>query len=257
MNLRKKKIILVDKVSKDRPVWVDDFPNDGEEFCLMDPLELFTQLDWTQFEDDAQTINQIYSHVFEEVVIHRKTVICFWPLSEQMGNEWFELKTLLSKNNFDLEVYKQPLFESSGYELDYEILRSWKRLVYFLIDSLLEDIQLNDQFEELATLTNGNETIFLFRMENNGVIQYSFASNLEYFDLIPHPDLKPSATEDKLSFFDSFDEMLASLFHRIDASGYRITFNDRNLEKSYYHVFANELKTENIIQHWLTTYSLN
>lgn len=253
MNLRNKKIVLWDKINQDRPVWKERVNTNSQEFYVLDPVELFTKVDWTLYEEDVQVINQIYSKLFDEVVIDKKVLVCFWPLAEQFGNDWFELTNLIKHNQFELEIYKQTAL-SSEYGLTSEILRGWKKLIYFLIESLLEDIRINEQMDEVATLTSEKGYIVLFRFDQNGIIRYSFASSFEYHEAGHDFSQEGESTP---HLFDSFDQMLEKLMGEFDLGGYTIKFNDRQLEKTYYNILAKDFKTKNLIQHWLDTYSLN
>ncbi|RIW17326.1 hypothetical protein D0X99_06190 [Algoriphagus lacus] len=257
MNSRIKKIILVDQHMEMNPTWMGEFSDQTRDLVILDPVQLFAEIDWTRYEEDVQVINQIYSRLFEEVVIANKRLVCFWPLVEQYGNDWFELASLCNHNQFELEVYKHILFESENYGFSSEILSAWKKFVYFLIESLMEDIHMNEQFDEIATLIGENESIVLFRMETNGNVRYSFASSSEYFEITPDQIIEPSERDKQLPFFDSFNEMLVKLSDGNDLSKYQTKFVDRQLEKAYFNVLAKDFKIKNLIQNWLETYSLN
>lgn len=257
MNSSSNKIILVDQHIEMNPTWMGKFSNQARDLVSLDPVQLFAEIDWTRYEEDVQVINQIYSHLFEEVVINHKRLVCFWPLVEQFGNDWFELASLCNDNQFELEVYKNILFDSDNYGFSSEILRAWKKFVYFLVESLMEDIHMNEQFDEIATLIGENGSIVLFRMEQNGNVRYSFASSSEYFEIAPDQNNGLLERENQLPFFDSFNEMLIKLSDGNDLSKYQTKFMDRQLEKAYFNVLAKDFKIKNLIQNWLETYSLN
>lgn len=257
MNSKRKKIILVDQHIEMNPSWLDRFSDQGLEVAVLDPVELFVEIDWTRYEEDVQVINQIYSRLFEEVVVNRKRLVCFWPLDEQYGNDWFDLTSLCNLHLYELELYKENFVATDNYGFSFEILKAWKRFVYFLIESLLEDIHSNEQFEEIATLTGEKGSIVLFKMEQNGYVQYAYSATDCFLDFSFNSvhDLKHDGNH--LPLFESFNEMLCKLSIQSDLTKYRTKFVDKHLEKAFFNVLAKAFKTENLIQNWLDSYSLN
>ncbi len=254
MKLRSRKIILVDQTKLNG---LDEFGDHFHEVYVLDPVQLFSQIDWTQFDEDARVINQIYSALFDEVVINKKKLVCFWPLVEQFGNDWFELTSLVAQNKFELEVHKEILLHDTTYGLNPRILNAWKKFVFFMIESLLEDIRLNEKIEEIATLTGEGESIILFKMEHNGSLGYSFASSSHQYGFLLGQDAELGEGDSVLPFFDSFDEMLNRLLDENDLSRFQTKFRDSYLEKTFFSMLAKDFKTKNLIQQWLESYSLN
>lgn len=251
------------KATKQRII-LTDYLSDANHISLhyshwfeLDPLVLFSKLDWTKYEEDVQVINQIYSEVFDEIVVDKKSLICYWPLSNDLDEDYFELQKLIENRKVDLEIHKKEneYFESS--EINKMILKKWKGFVCFLMEALMEDIAINDQVDQIATLTNESGSIVLFRMEQNGGFRYSFASTQEFFDQVPSclPDLEQTAHS--LPLFDSFMDMLENLLEEMDLGTYKTQFSDKQLEKTYYNRISKEFKIKNLIQYWLNTYSLN
>lgn len=257
MNSRNKSIVLVDQLISENSDWLTQLKTESTEVITLDPVNLFSTLDWTCFEDDVRVINVIYSRLFEEVIMNRKKLICFWPLANQLGNEWFELATLCKENSHDLELYKSGIFEDHAYGISDEILSAWKRFVFFMIESLLEDYQLNEQFDEIATLTSEENTIVLFKIEKEGTVRYSFAFGTDYIQLASIPLDEYDRDTKNLESFDSFNHMLEKLLRENDLSVFEPRFTDRKLEKAYFHLLSKEFKTKNLIENWLKTYSMN
>lgn len=257
MNSRNKIIALVDQHIEKNYKLIPNLKSQINEIVILDPIKLFAEVDWTQFEEDVRVINKIYSQLFDEVVISKKQLVCFWPLSEQFGGEWFELAALCKTNNYDLEVYKSVFLEEDNYGFSNEILRAWKKFVYFLIESLLDDIQLNEEFEEIATLTSDLDSIILFKLEQEGKVRYSFAFESEQVILASNQNLESSRTSNSLPSFETFKEMLETLLRENDLSLYQTKFSDPHLEKAYFNVLAKEFKTKNLIETWIKSYSLN
>ncbi|MBN7812691.1 hypothetical protein J0A68_17180 [Algoriphagus sp. H41] len=253
MDLRNKSIALVDHLSDEGGQEPFGFSTSNVEAFALDPVRLFSQTDWTRFEEDVNVINKIYSHVFDEIVIARKKLVCFWPLSEQFGGEWFELNSLCESNDWELEVYKHGFFEVDNYGFSPSILGAWKRFVYFLVESLLEDIRLNEDLEEVATLTSGRDSIVLFKLGAEGQPRYTFAYCGEGLG----NDLAPKGIPNTLPEFASFHEMLAQLLASKDLSLYQTQFCDPHLEKTYFSLLAKKTGSGNLIEAWLLSYSLN
>ena len=134
-------------------------------------------MDWTQYDERSQVINQVYSEVFDEIVVNKKSLLCYWPLGDLSEGEWFELQQLFNDKNFELEIHKKEneYFESDG--LNKIVSKKWKEFVLFLLEALLEDIAMNDQIDQIATLTNETGSIVLFRMEQNGGFLTEFWSS--------------------------------------------------------------------------------
>jgi hypothetical protein len=252
-----KKIILVDQHDSLRSELVNYSIDQNRETFFLDPVQLFNQIDWTQFDQDAEVIKEIYSRLFEEVIINQKQLLCFWPLSDQLGSEWLELSSLCKQNKFELDAYRQSIFTCNREELSTEILNAWKKFTYFLVESLLGDIQTNEHFEEIATLTGSKKSIVLFKMEENGCTRYSFSPNLDFSDCDPKNGLQLMEESTCVPLFESFNDMLNQLLLENDLSDYRTSFIDKNLEKAYFNALAKDFKTGNLIQYWLETYSLN
>lgn len=257
MKLRNKSIVLVDQLMDTKSEMLMILKSEKSETVLLDPVKLFSESDWTRFEEDVDVINKIYSRVFEEVVIANKKLVCFWPLSEQFGSDWFDLTSLCKINNYELEVYKSQFFEMDNYGFNSEILHAWKRFVFFLIESLLEDVELNEELEEIATLTAGQEAIVLFKLEQGGKTRYTFAVNSESHEFTPGRELAGAGHDSWVRSFESFREMLVGLSRSKDLTCYQTTFVDPALEKAYFNILAKEFKTKNLIESWIMTYSLN
>lgn len=257
MRTKSRKIILIDQHIEMNPTWLGKFSDHTRDLVVLDPIQLFGEIDWTRYDEDVEVINQIYSRLFEEVVINRKRLVCFWPLVEQFGNDWFELNALCKLNQYELEIHKHTLIEEENYGFSFEILLAWKKFIYFMIESLLEDVQINEQFDEIATLTGDQDSIVLFKLEQNGYTQYSYSSTDCFLEFPSDSGLGRSIEDNQLPVFDSFKEMLSKLSGRNDLTKYRTKFVDKQLEKIFFNALANEFKTINLIQDWLKSYSLN
>lgn len=258
MKARNKSIVLVDQLTETQPEMLSILKEQNCEIVVLDPVRLFSELDWTRYDEDVAVINKIYARVFSEVVIANKKLVCFWPLSEQFGSEWFEVSNLCKANSYELEIYKSRFFDGESYGFSREILQAWKGFVYFLIESLLEDIDLNEEPEEIATLTCDRDAIVLFKLQQEGSVRYTFAFNSEHLEFATGEEqIGEPGAESGAGSFSSFQEMLLKLLSNNDLSCYQTRFLDTKLEKAYYNILAQEIKTKNLIESWILTYSLN
>ncbi|MFN4000092.1 hypothetical protein [Algoriphagus sp.] len=257
MKARNRSIILVDHLIDANSEWFRKMNFHEENFVFLDPVNLFSELDWTRYEEDVSVINTIYSRLFEDMVMNEKRLVCFWPHKQKFGSEWFELASLCKANSFELELYKCFLPDEEKSELSEENLQSWKGFVHFLIESILEDIQLNEQFDEIATLKNDKETIILFKLDREGIVSYSYAFDSDFLELAPDQGLGPSGTDNSIQTFSTFNELLMNLLKENDLSIYESKFVDGRLEKAYFSILAKEFKTKNLIENWISTYSMN
>lgn len=257
MNLLQKNIILVDRLLEDQSIVRSGDGIDLSRIVTLDPLALFSKVDWTRFEEDVAVINTVYSHLFEEVVIGRKKLQCFWPLAEQLGSDWFELQTLCTLNNYELEVYKSTGFDDENYGFGEKVLQAWKKFVYFLIDSLIEDTKLNEELEEIATLTSGEDSIVLFRLVDTHYRSYTFVRDKALGQANEIGGGLELESRSHLTKFESFEAMLDHLLDRRDLSRYESRFLDPHLEKVFFGLLSRRTDAINLIGSWQLMYSLN
>ncbi|SDA76696.1 hypothetical protein SAMN03080617_02198 [Algoriphagus alkaliphilus] len=135
MKTRNKSMILVDQHIEMNPEWMAKLKIQEQDVVVLDPENLFAELDWTQYEDDVRVINIIYSRLFEDVVMNNKKLICFWPLAQLYGNDWFQLVSLCKENSCELELYRSGFFNDGNNGFSEEMLKSWKSFVFFLMES--------------------------------------------------------------------------------------------------------------------------
>jgi len=122
MSSGNKRILLVNQQVELSDVWLGKMNSTIEGFIILDPEKLFSELDWTRYEDDFMVINKIYPRLFDDVVMNNKRLVCFWPLDQQYGKEWPELMSLCKANSQELEIYKNMTFDDSYPDLNVEIL---------------------------------------------------------------------------------------------------------------------------------------
>ena len=86
-----RKVILVDRTLDQKTIDWSQLEVDEKEAFILDPFKLFTQIDWTRFEDNVEVINIVYSDLFEALVVERKTLICYWPMLNFPDDQWVQL----------------------------------------------------------------------------------------------------------------------------------------------------------------------
>lgn len=123
--------------------------------------------------------------------------------------------------------------------------------------SLLEDARLNEDLEEIATLTSDRGSITLFKLVKTDRDLYTFSFETEMIESSEIRNMATMVNENTLSSFTSFREMMVKLLSLSDLSLYQTRFLDPNLEKTYFSILAKECKTENLIGRWILTYSMN
>lgn len=263
MNSRPKSIILFDHHIEINSGWLEKMNFQKHEFTILDPKKLFMKINWTIYEDDVQVINQIYSSLFEDVVICDKTLICFWPLHQQFGIDWIDwidwidLAVLCRENSYEIEISKGLPFEDTSCDFDETILTSWKKFVYFLIESLFGDIHMNKEFDEIAKLKSDNHTIILFKLEKEGMTRFSYTFDSDFLEWGISNTEDSNRIDSTIPFFDTFNELLEKLLKKNDLSHFEPHFGDKSLEKAYFNALLKKINTKNLIENWIKTYSMN
>lgn len=223
----------------------------------LDPVGLYEWTDWTEFEEQPDVLNKIYGQLFDEVVLNQKKVVCFWPLTNPGTQSWFEMLSLSALPHVSLHTVLTDVRAGLGYDLDPKILSIWQDLLTTMLGSLAEDLSINQQFEEIGTLSSATHSFVLFRTENQSGTQYGFedihtfearvdgmGDTLELGTFITH-------------YYDTIEEMLGALSNFGDLSDFSPEFYDKGLEKQFFKLLLSENKPLNLIQKWLVSYSLN
>ena len=231
--------------------------NTSADVIYLDPVALYQWIDWTEFEEQVEVLNKLYSLLFDEVIINRKKIICFWPLGDTTSQNWFELLNLCNDRNVILTKESSGFSASSNYGLDARLITIWQDLIVTVLGSLVEDLSLNQQFEEIGTLSSSTHSFILFRSEIEGVVQFGYSevnTFSAYADSLENPLELSSYIP---CFYDSFFEMLVAVGDLEDLSELVPVFYDKGLEKQFFKVLLSENKPVNLIQKWLLSYSLN
>ncbi len=253
-----RKVVLIDRTLDQQAIDWSRIELDEKEAFILDPFKLFAQIDWTKFEDNVDVINIVYSDLFEALVVDRKTLLCYWPMLNFPDDRWVELLGHCKSAGIQMLVnYTKDRGEVANDILP-EFHDSWKSFVLFIVESLFDDIQLNDGYEEIAWLRNSEESILLFSVEENGVSKYSYlmSENIAYeFEL--SFEFQKKIIANNIPFFNSIEHLMESLQSDINLEKCITTYVNRRLEKNYFNSLMKKYNSNNLIQHWIESYSDN
>ena len=117
---------------------------------------------------------------------------------------------------------------------------------------------MNENLQEIAILKCGDDSILLFKLEQNGIRQYSYVQSSENgFDFdYGNVQLKENGVN-YAPVFSSFELLLEKLMLEIDVNSYQTSFLDRVLEKHYFNTILKNCTSKNLIESWVKNYSLN
>lgn len=223
---------------------------------IIDPIQLCDHGDWSDFENNTNIINSIYGELFEQIVIKKKSLICYWPELEFTTSDWFEINQFISKSGLSLSMYENPNRDDKGVVSE-KADRAWKVLVKFLIESVTEDIAINNSMVEIASFVNEEDTVHLFKINSEGIEKFTYGTlkggivqNREEMNLINHAHNNDSS-------FTSFDDMVLQLIEKIDVTEYDYTFKDRAFEKFFFTSILKKCTPKNLIKSWESGYVLN
>jgi hypothetical protein len=254
MEKHQREIVLIDQSHKDR----NQFLNKSLEGYFLDPVELFSKIDWRLFQEDVTVANTVYGELFEAVVLNHKKLICYWPHLNIPDNNWFELWSQCKDAKIKTRIIYSKNCSDQVHVLSSSIQETWKTFVRFLMESLCEDIKMNENLQEIAILKCGDDSILLFKLEQNGIRQYSYLQSPENgFDFdYGNVQFKENGAN-YTPFFSSFELLLEKLMLEIDVNSYQISFSDRALEKHYFNTLLKNCTSKNLIETWVKNYSLN
>lgn len=254
MEKYQREIVLIDQFHINR----NQFLNKSKEVYFLDPVELFSKIDWRLFGEDITVTNTVYGELFEAVVINNKKLICYWPHLNIPDNNWFELWSQCKDAKIKTRIIYSEDSCDEVHNLSSSIQETWKTFVIFLMESLCEDIKMNENLQEIAILKCGDDSILLFKLEQNGIRQYSYVQSSENgFDFdYGNVQLKENGVN-YAPVFSSFELLLEKLMLEIDVNSYQTSFLDRVLEKHYFNTILKNCTSKNLIESWVKNYSLN
>ncbi len=254
MEKYEREIILIDQFHIKR----NQFFDKSREVYFLDPVVLFSKIDWRLFEEDATVTNTVYGELFEAVVINHKKLICYWPLFNFQDDSWFELLNHCKDAKIRTRIMYSDYSSNEEQDLAISIQETWKNFVVFLMESLCDDIKMDEVLEEIAILKCGDESILLFKLEQNGIRKYSYVQSSENgFDFENGEVELKEIGINSAPVFSSFDQLLEKLMREIDVNSYQTSFLDRTLEMQYFNTILKNCASKNLIESWVKFYSLN
>jgi len=254
MEKYQREIILIDQFH----IKKNQFFDESREVYFLDPVVLFSKIDWRLFEEDPTVTKTVYGELFEAVVINHKKLICYWPLFNFQDDSWFELLNHCKEAKIKTRIMCSDPSSNEEQDLASSIQETWKNFVIFLIGSLCDDIKMDEDLEEIAILKCGDESILLFKLEQNGIRKYSYVQSPENGFDFENGDVE--LKEIGINYapvFSSFDQLLEKLMLKIDVNSYQTLFLDRTLEKHYFNTILKNCASKNLIESWVKYYSLN
>ncbi|SFB44671.1 hypothetical protein SAMN04489723_110159 [Algoriphagus aquimarinus] len=253
-----RKVILVDRTLDQKTIDWSQLEVDEKEAFILDPFKLFTQIDWTRFEDNVEVINIVYSDLFEALVVERKTLICYWPMLNFPDDQWVQLLEQCKSTGIQMLVNYTKDRGGDSNDMLPEFQEVWKSFVLFMVESLFEDIQLNEGFEEIAWLKNSEESILLFSVDENGVSKYSYLlCENAVFEFETSFEVQKKIVANAIPFYNSIEQLMEMLQLEINLGKCITTYVNRRLEKNYFNSLLKKHNSNNLIQHWIENYSDN
>ncbi|RAI90153.1 hypothetical protein [Algoriphagus yeomjeoni] len=258
MNSNPREITLVNQIIKEQlGSFCDLQPNDNECFIL-NPIDLYSSIDWTKFEEDLDVLNSIYAILFDEFVIARKKIVCYWPSQDYADDKLSEINEYCLSAGVGLNLELSQCYVDSGNKMFPEHERLWCSFMLFLVESICEDIKLNEELEEIATLKCDNESILVFSIRENGITRYSYLkSQVSIFELEGDIECFKQGLEGGMSSFLNFQELMGFLMNEINIKKYSANFSNSSLEKQYYRAISLNFNSFNLVQQWMANFNQN
>ncbi len=254
MEKYQKEIVLIDQFHINRNQFLDK----SREVYFLDPVELFSKIDWRLFEEDAKVTNTVYGELFDAVIINHKKLVCYWPMLNFPDDNWFELANHCKEAKIRTRIIYSDFSSDEENDLSSSIQETWKAFVLFLMESICEDIKMNEHLEEIAILKCGDDSILLFKLEQNGIRKYSYVQSPESgFDFDTGDVQVKEIGINYAPVFSSFELLLEKLILEIDVNSYQTSFLDKTLEKHYFNTILKNCVSKNLIESWVKNYSLN
>jgi len=258
MERTRRKIILTGNRFDPKRFTLDGFQLVNNEYLIFDPIELFKELDWTSYENSVQVINQIYSKLFNDFVLENKIMVCYWPTTNFPDNQWFELLSHIKKAGITMEANYLIAEGIDNEELPTLLQATWKDLVLEMLESISEDIILNEQLEEIVQLRNGQYSISIFSQVQNDHISYFYISSAqEVLEFAPQYEFEKTRDSRYVELFLSFELLLEAIQTNVELSDFTVEFLDHSFEKIYFNSIFKKKVDFNLIEHWVENYSLN
>lgn len=224
----------------------------------LNPVELMTTVDWTLYDDEVDVLNEVYSILFEEFVMERKTIICYWPTFKFYDGTLNNFREHCSEAQIKMNVVDSDSRCTNTKHIPFEYQELWASMILFLVQSLVEDIKLNEAIEGIGTLTNRNENIWIFSMINGSKIKYSFLSESVNLFIIDTLKNESSYCErDRVAMYPTFLKLIEFLKTLYDLKEFTPNFSQKSYVNEYDKVLKQNLISNNLVDSWFSTLSNN
>ncbi|MHA7129976.1 hypothetical protein [Algoriphagus namhaensis] len=216
----------------------------GPVFSI-DPTRIEKTASWDSLAENVRVHNEIYGELFEEFVQKGYNLVCFWPDSDCSPTQRYELEKAMSNAHIDFEWYRKN-GTPKEHRFSFSELESYKEFLISMLESVCEDLQLNDGLESLMTLKSPEESIEILKLNEDGE---------EFF--LYFRQRKDSDKESTGVFFESFPSLIQKLKSEINMFHYSYTFQNRLFEKVFYSHLITGGGDFNLVADWEKSVSLN
>lgn len=258
MNSKSREIILVNQISKEHIDIYYNLQQDDIEYFMLNPAELFKTIDWTKFEEDIDVLNSIYAILFDEFVIARKKFLCYWPSHNYSVEKLLEINKYCQDARVGLEVEMSHSYMEKNIRMLPEYESLWSSFILFLVESLCEDIKLNEEIEEIATLKCENESVMIFSIRENELTRYFYIkSQVTIFEVEGALECYKQGIRGQVPLFSNFNELIDSLQDEINIRKFSTNFSNSSIEKQYYRAICQNFNSYNLVQQWMSNFYQN
>lgn len=223
--------------------------NVGEIYFLDPQLAGLKDRWWTGLDQDLPTLNKVYGELFDQVVMKGKSLMCYWPSADFSPAQNYELNKSLGKIGMEFSLFIKdgdPL--ESGYTYDEQ--EAWKEFVFTLIESICEDLELNEGLEEVMTLKSKDLLIEVLKLVEEGEVKFVYY-------LSPKIGDKQEQHFSAEQMFDSFDALVLDLLSKYPLSSFAHSFRKNEFEKAFYKELLNGDDCHNLVLGWEQLLSKN
>lgn len=258
MDRLRRRIILTGKRLDKGQLTLDSLHSFSNDYLFFDPIELMKEVDWTQYESNTACINTIYKKLFDGFVIENKTLVCYWPATNFPDSYWDDCVDAAKKAGILVEVnsFIEEMNQSDELLIQFQSL--WKELLVEMIQSVSEDIILNEKLEEIARLENEDYSITIFAQHEIDRINYFYVSSVqEVFEFVPQYEFEQTSKLHHTHLFETFEALLQAVQSEFDLATLQVEFLNKRLEKIYFNSLLNKNIDLNLIQNWMASYSMN
>lgn len=131
-------------------------------------------------------------------------------------------------------------------------------MILKLIESISNDLILNEGLAEIAQLKNTSSSITIFSQKKGDRLGYfCLTSAQEIFEFEHQYSFEKSENLNYVSIFGDFENLLVAIQSKIDFTSYTVDFLDSKLEKIYFNSLMKRNVDVNLTHNWIDSYFLN